>query len=139
MTNRGSTGSTLIEVLIAMLVFVTGVMMIAQLFLLAGATNAAARDTTIATTLAAQKVEQLISTDLSSESGLVDHVDASGRVLGTSESPPEGAVYTRRWSIESLSDDLVAIRVRVGRLDRSAGARTMAGETRVMTTRWRTR
>ena len=44
MTSRGS---TLIEVLVAMLVLVSGVLAMAQLFLVAAATNAAARDTTV--------------------------------------------------------------------------------------------
>ena len=42
MTTRGS---TLIEVLVAMLVLISGVMAMAQLFLVAAATNAAARQT----------------------------------------------------------------------------------------------
>lgn len=139
MTTRANAGSTLIEVLVATLVLVSGVLTMAQLFLLAAATNTAARDTTIAVTLAAQKVEELISTDLADAIGRVDHVDASGHVLSTSESLPAGAAYTRRWSIESLSADLVAIRVRVGRLDPSAGVKPMPGETRVMTIKARRR
>src|SRR5688572_33447122 len=81
-------GTTLIEVLVATLVLVSGVLAIAQLFLIAAATNAAARDGTVATTLAAQKVEQLISTDLAHATGRVDHVDRWGRVVGSGESPP---------------------------------------------------
>jgi Tfp pilus assembly protein PilV len=132
MTIRANTGSTLIEVLVATLVLVTGVLGVAQLFLIAAATNAAARDTTIAAALAAQKVEQLLSTDLAEATGLIDHVDMWGQVVGTAESPPANAVYTRRWSIEPLSTETVAIRVRVGRSDRAGGSGLMAGETRVL-------
>jgi hypothetical protein len=139
MAIRGDDGSTLVEVLVATLVLVTGVLGIAQLFLIAAATNAAARDTTFATTLAAQKVEQLLSTDLAEESGLIDHVDRWGQVVGTAESPPATAVYTRRWSIEPLSADTVAIRVRVGRSDRVGGSGPMAGETRVLAVKPRPR
>lgn len=129
----GAAGSTLIEVLVATLVFVSGVLAIAQLFLTAAATTAAARDTTMAATLAAQKVEQLLSSDLSEVTEAVDHVDMWGRVLGTGESPPSDAVYTRRWSTEPLAADSVAIRVRVGRSDRSGRSGGMTGETRVLT------
>ena len=54
-----SAGATLIEVLVATAVLVSGVLSIAQLFLLSASTNVSARHITIAATLAAQKVEQL--------------------------------------------------------------------------------
>jgi hypothetical protein len=139
MAIRANDGSTLVEVLVATLVLVTGVLGVAQLFLIAAATNAAARDTTIATTLAAQKVEQLLSTDPAEESGLIDHVDRWGQVVGTAESPPANAVYTRRWSLEPLSAETVVIRVRVGRSDRVGGSGPMAGETRVLAVKPRPR
>ena len=129
----GPAGTTLIEVLVATLVLVSGVLGMVQLFLTAAATNAASRDTTITTTLAAQKVEQLLSSDLSDASAFVDHVDRWGRVLGTGESPPRDALYTRRWSIEPLSGDVVTIQVRVGRTDRSSASSTMPAETRMVT------
>jgi hypothetical protein len=122
----------MIEVLVATLVLVSGVLAIAQLFLIAAAASAAAHDTTVAATLAAQKVEQLLSTELTDATAFVDHVDAWGHVVGTGESPPAGAIYTRRWSIEALSVDSVAIRVRVGRSDRSGRGGRMAGETSVL-------
>ena len=134
-----SDGTTLIEVLVATLVLVSGVLAVAQLFLVAAATNAASRDTTIAATLATQKMEQLLSTDLPDVNGLVDHVDLWGRVVGTSESPPPNALYTRRWSVEPLSAETVAIRVRVGRTDRSGRSGSMPGETRVVAVRRRPR
>lgn len=130
MTTRGS---TLIEVLVAMLVLMSGVMAMAQLFLVAAATNAAARQTTVAATLAAQKVEQILSTDVSVTPESVEHLDASGRMLGSQHAPPSDAVYTRRWSIESLTADSLVIRVRVGRSDRSGTLRRMSGETQVLT------
>ena len=60
---------------------------------------------------------------------------ASGRVLGSDEAPPPDAVYTRRWSIEPLSEDSLVIRVRVGRSDRSGRLRRMSGETQMLTMR----
>jgi hypothetical protein len=131
MTIRANDGSTLVEVLVATLVLVTSVLGVAQLFLLAAATNAAARDTTITTTLAAQKVEQLLSSHRE-DASLIDHVDRWGQVVGTAESPPANAAFTRRWSIEPLSADTVVISVRVGRSDRTGGSGPMAGETRLL-------
>lgn len=122
-----------------MLVLVSGVLAMAQLFLVAAATNAAAHDTTVVTTLAAQKVEEMLATDMSVRPEAVDHVDGAGRVVGSEEAPPPGAVYTRRWSIEPLSDDSVVIRVRAGRSDRSGRMRRMSGETQMSTIRMRTR
>jgi Tfp pilus assembly protein PilV len=139
MAIRKNDGSTLVEVLVATLVLVTGVLGIAQLFLIAAATNAVARDTTIATTLAAQKVEQLLSADLQEASDLTDHIDMWGRVVSTAQSPPASAVYTRRWSIEPLSADTVAIRVRVGRSDRAGSTGPLSGETRVLAVKPRPR
>ena len=135
----GHDGSTLVEVLVATLVLVTGVLGVAQLFLIAAATNAVARDTTIATTLAAQKVEQLLSTDVQEASDLIDHIDTWGQLVSTGQSPPSSAVYTRRWSIEPLSAGTVAIRVRVGRSDRTGRAGPLAGETQVLTVKMRPR
>jgi hypothetical protein len=129
----GSAGSTLIEVLVATLVLVSGVLGMVQLFLTAAATNALSRDTTITATLAAQKVEQLLSSDLSEASTFVDHIDRWGHVLSTGESPPHDAVYTRRWSIEPLSGTMATIQVRVGRADRSSASGTMPAETRMAT------
>ena len=34
--------------------------------------------------------------------GYVDHVDASGNIVGNGVNPPNTAVYTRRWSVEPL-------------------------------------
>ena len=35
-------------------------------------------------------------------SGYVDHVDATGQIVGNAAQPPATAVYTRRWSVEPL-------------------------------------
>jgi Tfp pilus assembly protein PilV len=133
---RSERGSTLIEVLVAMLVFVSAVIAIAQLFLLAAATNVTARDTTIAATLAAQRLEQLLSADEADTIDSIEHVDASGRVLSTASTPPPQAIYTRRWSITSFGGDTIEIRIHVGRSARGESS-SLTGETRmrVMTRR----
>src|SRR5688500_11678748 len=134
------TGSTLAEVLVASLIMTTGVLAMAQMFVLATQTNLSARANTFTTVLAEQKLEQLrslawgfdpqglpvsdFSTDTAVEpetptggeglqpspanalrentSGYVDHLDAQGRVIGKDQIAPNGASYTRRWSIEPL-------------------------------------
>ena len=117
-------GSTLVEALVATLVLTTGLLAMAELVRLAMSSNVRARTSSLATILAAQKLEQLRSLtwefDLSgvavSDTGLhaspwslqrntpgfVDHVDAGGFVVGQSTQAPASAVYTRRWSVEPL-------------------------------------
>ena len=55
----GETGSTLIEVLVATMIMVTGVITMAQLLMVSTVTNTSSRSDTFATVLAEQKVEQL--------------------------------------------------------------------------------
>ena len=131
-----ASGTTLIEVLIAMLILVSGVLAMAQLFLMAAVTNTAARRTTAAAIVASQKMEELRARTSLEPSpgaslerntpGLVDHVDARGRVVGTGEFPPGDAVYTRRWAIDMLpGGGGFAIRVLV--LPIAASAQRAAG------------
>lgn len=133
MVNRDEEGTTLVEVLVAMLVLMSGVMAAGQLLLVAATTTAASRATTMAATLAAQKMEELLSLDRTETVERVDHVDAWGRVSGTGEAAPTDAVYTRRWSIEARSPDTVSIRVAVGRSDRAGRSGVSAGEVRLAT------
>jgi len=55
------TGSTLVEVLIATLVLLTGVLAMAQMFVLSTKNNVTSRSDTLSTVLAEQKLEQLRS------------------------------------------------------------------------------
>jgi type II secretory pathway pseudopilin PulG len=57
----GEAGTTLIEVIVATLVMVIGVVSMAQLFAISTGSNVAARNNTFAAVLAEQKVEQLRS------------------------------------------------------------------------------
>src|SRR5262245_15367758 len=94
---RTGEGTTLIEVLIAMLILVSGVLAMAQLFLIGAVTNTSSRDTTVAAILAAQKLEQLRARGslqpspaeslLRNVAGYVDHVDVRGRVVGEGSDP----------------------------------------------------
>jgi type II secretory pathway pseudopilin PulG len=63
-SNRGladETGSTLIEVIVAMLITVTALVSMAQLFAVSTGSNLAARNNTFTTVLAEQKLEQIRS------------------------------------------------------------------------------
>jgi hypothetical protein len=118
-------GSTLVEALIATLIFTTGLLAMAELVRIATASNIRARSRTVAGILAGQKLEQLRALawefDLSglpisdpelrasplslqrNTPGFVDHVDGSGVVVGRDIRAPASAVYTRRWSVEPLT------------------------------------
>jgi hypothetical protein len=110
---REQAGSTLIEVLVAMCITITGVVTMAQLFRIAAVGTASARDTTLATIYAGQKAEEIRSEGQATASdtlqrnalGYVDHLDGFGSVVGEDETAPPLAVYTRRWSIEPLPGD----------------------------------
>lgn len=111
--DASQSGATLIEVLVATLIMVTGVLAMAQMFSISTASNLFARSQTVTAILAQQKIEELLATQslagtLSAGTlqrntvGFVDYLDASGRVVGSSDQPPGEAVYTRRWSVEPL-------------------------------------
>jgi len=97
-----------------MLVASVGTLAMAQLFVLATRDNVTAGQDSVATILAAQKLEELrapVSPGApgavpggaldASVPGYVDHVGPGGRVVGVAAVPPASALYTRRWSIES--------------------------------------
>lgn len=86
---------------------------LAQLFAVAIHLNERARSTTFAVLLAQQKVEELVAAAglapspagalARNTAGYCDYVDRNGHSLGGDLTPPPGAVYLRRWSIEALS------------------------------------
>ena len=108
MTDRGF---SLVEVLIAAVLLTTALVALIQLFVQATRTGVVTRHATVATVLAEQKLEELRGGSLSasppgvllaSTAGYTDHIDQSGRDVGTGATPPGSAVYTRRWSIDPL-------------------------------------
>jgi hypothetical protein len=137
---RGEGGFSLAEVMVATGLLAASLVTLAQLFGLATRSNIAARNTTYASVLAQQKVEELRAlmwgfdtqglpisdtttntaanpeqpnggTGLSpspssalreNTAGWVDYVDQFGNKIGGGATPPQDAVYTRRWSIEPL-------------------------------------
>jgi prepilin-type N-terminal cleavage/methylation domain-containing protein len=132
-------GFSLIEVLVAMAVMSTATIAIAQLSIVSVRLNRVARSTTVATVLALQKMEQLQSaawTELApspsgalgqNSAGYCDFLDGNGRMLGNGTSPPAGAVFVRRWSIEPLAaGGALAIQVSLT----PVGAARLVGATR---------
>lgn len=140
MTNRfrEQNGATLIEVLVAGLVLTSAVFAMADLFLAAAGATTAARQTTTAATLGAQKLEQVLSTSLAVTPESVDYTDASGRVVTGAAGQFPDAVYTRQWSIEALTADTFVVRVRVGLSERSGRSRRVPGDVHLLTIRQRT-
>jgi prepilin-type N-terminal cleavage/methylation domain-containing protein len=121
-------GFSLLEVLIAIAIVTLVLAAIAPLFALSVHANTAARTITVATLLAAAKMEQLRSLPWAFDAsgrpiddprlapspsdalqrntaGFCDFVDGAGRLLGETTTPSPGAVYLRRWSIEPLPAD----------------------------------
>jgi len=115
-SSRSDRGFTIVEVLIALAIIAMAAAGVAELCAIAIRTARAARDETMTTMLAMQKVEQLrsapwASSDLAlsppgalaaTTAGYADFLDRHGRSVGALVSPPADAVYLRRWSIEPL-------------------------------------
>lgn len=111
----GEDGVSLIEVLIATGVLVTGVAAVLQLFIIATRATVDARDATYATVLALQKIEELRAAPFPEPGEATEHLNARGAVVvdGTG-----GALYDRRWTVAPLPAqpaDTVVITVLVSR------------------------
>lgn len=114
-------GFSLVEVLIAAGLLATVIASLPHLFVAAARANRDAGDTTWATVLAAQKIEELRAeiflAPFSDQS--VDYLDSSGRNLEDPSSTERA--YTRRWWIEPLPsapDSTIVITVTVSRYRR---------------------
>ena len=98
-------GFSLVEVLVASVVFVTGVVAVVPLVTWSVRATRLARDTSMATWLAWQKVEELkpfaVETPAREE-----RLDEGGRAVAT-------GVYTRRWRVEAVDADLLRLVVSV--------------------------
>jgi len=136
---RCTSGLSLCEVAVATAILATAVVSLAELFGIAMVSNRRARDTTYASAIASQKLEELralaFAFDASglaitdpglaaspggtldrNTAGFVDYLDARGAPLCGGESPPPGTMYIRRWAITPLAGnqgDLLVFEVRV--------------------------
>jgi Tfp pilus assembly protein PilV len=110
-----SSGSTLIEAVVAITILATAVVSLAGLASVAVRTIALTRERTMAAILASQKLEELspASRALSQsspgaarhdEAGFVEYLDAAGAVVGTGATA-RGVVYVRRWAVSPLAAD----------------------------------
>jgi prepilin-type N-terminal cleavage/methylation domain-containing protein len=115
-------GFTLLEVMVALLIFAGTFLVVAQLLAVATRAGDQSRSMSIAATLAAQKVEQLRAlawgydvdgTPLdelgpsppgslgADTAGFVDYLDDSGLQVGSDPPAPAPAAFARRWSVEA--------------------------------------
>jgi prepilin-type N-terminal cleavage/methylation domain-containing protein len=138
-------GFTLLEVMVALGLLVGGVLAVAQLLVAAARTAQVSRATTVATSVAAQKLEQLRSLTwgytvdgapvdglepsppgalAADTAGFVDYLDDRGVAVGSGLSPPAQAMFTRRWSAEvddgSVPPEIMMLRVVVLRREVSS-------------------
>jgi prepilin-type N-terminal cleavage/methylation domain-containing protein len=124
-------GFSLIEALVAMTIMLVGVLPLAQLMAASTKSNSSARANSLATLLAAAKVESLRAIEwrgaglapspagaLSTNTpGYVEYLDGRGATLSDSGlvagTPPVGTVYLRRWSVVALPATLSAVVLQV--------------------------
>jgi hypothetical protein len=140
---ESSRGCSLVEVLVATTFLVVALLAVAQVIAVAARTNHRAKETTFATVLAQQKMEEIVI-DAASGNG-ADFVDARGNLLVAGAAPPAAAVYSRRWAIEPLSAssaDTLVVQVLVtsvrAQADGSIASRMLLpGEARLVTVRRR--
>jgi len=100
-------GMSLIEVLVAMMVTVVGVVAVATLILYGIGLQVQSRDVTMANALAKSKIEELSIDSLLAKGGkLTSNVD------GYYDMPP-GFSFTRRWEVKDGPANTLEVTVRV--------------------------
>jgi hypothetical protein len=128
---RTEEGTTLVEAIVAIGILAGAVVALAGLASVATRTSAMARERSLATALALQKLEAL-SWDVSALAtspasawaadtpGFVEFLDARGNIVGGRG----GGAYVRRWSVAPLASDsnLLAIQVLVAACRTPPGA-----------------
>jgi prepilin-type N-terminal cleavage/methylation domain-containing protein len=119
-------GFSLIEVLVATAIVVGGMAALAPLFMLSGDANRVAAGASISVLAAQQKLEELRAAPDHNASpsgaltedtaGHVDYLDAEGVPLADSGGgiqAPSGAMFIRRWSVETAGAPVRTIVLRV--------------------------
>jgi prepilin-type N-terminal cleavage/methylation domain-containing protein len=114
---RGGDGFTLVEVVVALALVLVCAAGVGQLIVVALSAARHAREDSVATLLAAQKIEELrgaaaapsgltLSPDNALESdvpGFSDRVDASGAAASSGTSGRRTATFVRRWRVRPLA------------------------------------
>jgi type II secretory pathway pseudopilin PulG len=167
-------GFSLVEVLVAAAILMTGLIAVAEMFIVSTHQNMEARRVTTTAVLAQQKIEQLRAltwgyddfglpisdftsniavtpptpaggvglqpspggTLQTSTSGFVDYLDAYGAWVGAGSTPPSGALYVRRWSVEPLPtnpNNTLVFQVLVGRISPSGPPTDLARQVSLKT------
>jgi type II secretory pathway pseudopilin PulG len=120
-------GSSLVEVLVAATITVIALTSLAQVIVIAVAANQRAKSHTMATILAQEKMEQLMS-DQAVTSGS-DYIDSHGASLGD----PSGAEFVRRWIAQASPGDpgsfVLEVSVVIPRSNAVAAARLVGFKT----------
>jgi hypothetical protein len=148
---RDEEGFSLLETLIACGLMVTALVSLAQLFSLSVRSNASSRDTSLAVTLATQKLEVLrvapwafdatgVARGSPGTDGLssgVDYVDRAGRVVSRGS-----AAFVREWWVDALTaapDRTISVEVAVAPAGGRAVRRDarLPGEVRLLSLRTR--
>lgn len=111
--NRRADGFSLVEAIIATMIFAIALVSLAQLALLSRASDRAAAAVTTASVLAQDKMEQLRAAPWpeTAATACCEFFDANGVLLGDGPTAPVGTEYVRRWSIDSLAGVSDAARV----------------------------
>ncbi|MGD8961623.1 MAG: prepilin-type N-terminal cleavage/methylation domain-containing protein [Desulfobacterales bacterium] len=97
---RANHGFTLIEVLIAVVIFSVGILAVASLQLVNTKNNTTANIMTQATMLARSQVEQLENSDITTSADLTlgNHIDPNNPI---DENGAAGGIYTRSWTVSA--------------------------------------
>ena len=98
MTRKTNNGFTLVEVLVATVVFSIALLGLARMQIVAGQVSSAAGRLTRATALAQDKIEQLLALPYT-DPALVDQTPVGQATTYTEPNPPQG--YTIMWSVDA--------------------------------------
>jgi len=120
-------GFTLVEALIAMVILAFGLIAVTNLLLVAATSNAVANQSTAATSIASQQLEQLKALPFT-DAGLAPGgslTTDSGSYFSDSDMPGVGRIHTR-WQITNVDTTTKFIVVRAEGLGALAGPRSRA-------------
>ena len=134
-SRRAEAGFTLIEVLIAIVVLVFGLIAVTNLFLVAGSSNAVANQATAATDIAAGVLEGFKNQSWNTLTPVT--MAAAGSPQRTDTISGVGVINTY-WSITDVNDVGSTVRVKFIRVRSEGASRLARGRSRAELTTYRT-